>query len=76
MSLVSGIVVFSVIWWIVLFMALPIGVKVDSQPQKGFATSAPLQANVGKKMLITTLITIVLWFVADFLITHNVLEIP
>lgn len=60
MSIVSIIVVFSCVWWIVLFVALPIGVKMDPNPQKGFATSAPISARIKLKMWITTFISIIL----------------
>lgn len=75
MTLVSGIVVFSIIWWTVLFMVLPFGVKTSNHPEVGHADSAPLNPQIGRKFLITTFISIVLFFIAGFLISLNLLNL-
>lgn len=75
MTLVSGTVVFFIIWWVVLFMILPIGVSVDKSPCKGHADSAPNQARIGLKFLITTLITVVLFFITKYLIKLNLIGV-
>lgn len=75
MDIVSGIVLFSCIWWITLFTVLPIGVKQDPAPEKGIDPSAPIQSNILKKLLLTTIITIPLWFLGQWLIKINILGI-
>ncbi|KZD09851.1 DUF1467 family protein [Oceanibaculum pacificum] len=55
----SGIVVFVIVWWLVFFMMLPVGVKIPEQPGEGHATSAPEKPMLLKKALITTGIAIV-----------------
>ena len=46
MNWFSGIVVFVIIWWVVFFMALPIGVRSPDEAgvevEQGHATSAPV----------------------------------
>lgn len=56
MNIATIIVVFSICWWVVFFMALPVGVKRDDNPKAGNDSGAPNNANVGKKAIITTLI--------------------
>lgn len=75
MTLVSGIVVFSIIWWTVLFMVLPFGVRTATIPEKGHADSAPIHARIRLKFLITTIISIVLFFIAQYLISLNLLNL-
>lgn len=65
MSIVSGIVVFVLIWWVVIFAVLPVGLERDEN-------GTPKSLNLPRKMLITTFITIVLWIVAYFLIDAGV----
>lgn len=60
MSVTEIFVFFVVLWWLVLFMALPFGVRVPEEPEKGHAASAPVKPNILKKMLITSLISIVI----------------
>ncbi|MEO0687281.1 MAG: DUF1467 family protein [Cyanobacteria bacterium J06649_11] len=72
MDIVSGFTLYAVIWWVVIFMVLPCGVKVPEQQEQGHAGSAPKKANIGKKFLITSLISAVLWGISYVIITEYV----
>ena len=58
----TGIVLFTMIWWTVLFMVLPFGVRpvADADEATGWR-GAPERARIGRKLLVTTLISVVLW---------------
>lgn len=62
MDIVSGIVVYILLWWWVFLMSLPFGVRPDDVIGKGHATSAPKNPRILMKALITTCIALVLWF--------------
>ena len=49
MSVATGIAVYFVIWWIVLFAVLPWGVKIPDNPERGHATSAPEKRRGGRE---------------------------
>jgi predicted secreted protein len=68
MTWLTGVMVYVVIWWMVLLMVLPWGVRVPENPEPGHATSAPQNPMMWRKALITTLIAAVLWGVAYWLI--------
>ena len=72
MDIVSGIVVYILLWWWVLFMVLPFGAKAPEQIEKGHATSAPERPQLLKKMLVTSLIALVLWFVVNEIISSGI----
>lgn len=61
MNPVTGVVVFIVIWWVVLFLVLPWGVSRTANPEAGHDRGAPARPLVFRKVLITTGITILLW---------------
>ncbi len=63
MSWFTGLVVFFLVWWTALFIALPIGVRPDSTGQEttGGWRGAPTQPRLGRKVLITTGISVVVW---------------
>ncbi len=64
MSLVSGIVVFVMIWWTVIFCVLPIGLSRTQEEAKDgeyIAPGAPSHVNMKQKVALTTVISIVLW---------------
>lgn len=73
LGLVSGIVVFIMIWWTVIFMVLPWGVRPEiDDVQPGNQVGAPSNPRLLRKALITTAISIVLWVIIDILIIENV----
>jgi predicted secreted protein len=64
MSLVSGIAVYFIIWWIVLFAVLPWGIQ--SQHETGTSEEladpgAPVRPRIGLKALVTTVIAAVIF---------------
>ena len=61
MSWASGIVVYFLIWWVVLFAVLPWGVQVPDQPEPGHAASAPTRPRLWIKAAVTTVIAGLLW---------------
>jgi len=76
MNWFSGIVVFVIIWWVVFFIALPIGVRSPDEAgydvEPGHAPSAPVRPRIGLKMGITTAVSIVFWGIAYWIIESDV----
>jgi predicted secreted protein len=68
MSIATGIAVYFVIWWIVLFAVLPFGVKIPENPEPGHATSAPEKPMLLRKALWTSVIAAVIW--TGFFLVH------
>lgn len=74
MDLVSGIVVYIILWWWVLFMALPIGVRREDAPQPGNDAGAPKRPMLAIKLVATTLISAVLWIIVDQIIRSDLIS--
>lgn len=72
MDLVSGIVVFILLWWWALFMVLPFGNKAPEDIPTGHATSAPERPRLLRKMIITTLLASILFAITYALITSGI----
>jgi predicted secreted protein len=47
-------VVFTIVWWLILFMVLPFGAAPPDQVEPGMATSAPAKPRMAIKLAITT----------------------
>lgn len=77
MGWVSGIAVYIVIWWLVIFMVLPWGVQPieQSDVEKGHAASAPLRPRMLRKVAITTVISAVLWLIAYAIIQSDLISL-
>jgi len=74
MTLVSGTMVFFVLWWVVLFMVLPFGIRTDETPQKGFATGTPKNPNLRKKFLITTILAAIVWSIIQVIMVNHLVR--
>ncbi len=59
MSIVSLVVVFLIIWMILFFISLPIGLNVSEYHKKGFANSAPDKTNLKIKVIVSFLISFI-----------------
>lgn len=74
MNWAGGIVVFVMIWWTVIFIMLPIGNKQPEKHEAGMAYGAPANANLKKKLIATTIVTILLWFVVYACMEYKVID--
>jgi predicted secreted protein len=64
MTITAAFVLFSVIWFIALLVALPIGLTTQGEAGEvvpGTPASAPVDAMLRKKLLWVTLVTLALW---------------
>ena len=61
MSWISGLAVYFIVWWVVLFTVLPVGVRsaheLGEEVESGHAPSAPVSPRLLWKFLATTLIS-------------------
>jgi predicted secreted protein len=57
----TGILVFVIVWWMVLFTVLPWGNRPPEEIGEGHADSAPEKPRLWIKALVTTLIAGVIW---------------
>ena len=73
MNWFTGIMVYVIIWWVVLFTVLPWGVRVSDETEPGHAPSAPDKPMLWRKALVTTLIATVLWVGAYYLIESDLI---
>jgi len=58
---VSGIVVYVIVWWLVLFCTLPLGIRPAQEGDVGRQSGAPANPRLWFKVMLTTAIASVLW---------------
>ena len=59
--LFSQAAIFLLIWFVVLFAVLPWGVRPSSEPEPGHDPGAPANPQLGRKAIITTVISLLVW---------------
>jgi predicted secreted protein len=67
MSWATGVMVYLVIWWTILFAVLPLGVRRVENPGKGEERGAPERPQLLRKAIITSIVAAVLWIAFYFL---------
>ncbi len=74
MDLVSGTVVYVLLWWWVLFMTLPFGARPPETIEAGNDPGAPENPMLRKKLIATTVIAAVLWGGVEALVVSDLIS--
>ena len=79
MGITGSIIVYVMIWWIIFFSVLPIGIQSNKEVFKekigGMDPGAPKNPNIALKFLITTLITSIIFAVIYYLVKIEFLNL-
>jgi len=68
-TITTGFAIYFVMWWIVLFLTLPFGVRSqheDGEGAPGTDPGAPIATQMGRKLIWTTVISALLFAAAVF----------
>ena len=79
MGITGSIVIYVIIWWIIFFSILPVGIQSNKEKFKenieGIDPGAPKNPRIAKKFLITTIITSIIFIVIYYLVRFNLLNL-
>ena len=79
MGITGSIIVYVMIWWIIFFSVLPIGIQSNKEVFKekieGMDPGAPNNPKIVKKFLITTIITSIIFIVIYYLVEFDLLNL-
>ena len=79
MGITGSIIVYVIIWWIIFFSVLPVGIQSNKDIFKdsieGIDPGAPKNPKIGKKFLITTIITSILFIMIYYLVNNGFLNL-
>ena len=79
MGITGSIIVYVLIWWIIFFSVLPIGIQSNKEVFKeqieGIDPGAPKNPKIAKKFLITTIITTMIFLVIYYLVQADLLNL-
>ena len=71
MNWFTGVASYVVIWWVVIFAVLPLGVR-PAEDEMGRSAGAPANPRLGIKAAATTIISAVLWGIVYFVTTSGI----
>ena len=78
MTISAAIVLLAVIWFLLLFIALPLNIKTQKESGTtvhGTPSSAPENLNLKKKIIMVSIFTIIIWVPIISLIMSGLLTI-
>ncbi|MFT5438985.1 MAG: putative secreted protein [Alphaproteobacteria bacterium] len=79
MNWFTGILVYVIIWWLVFFMSLPIGVRPPHEEGKmaeeGHDRGAPTRPRLGIKVLASSIIGGLLWGLVYWVIEGDIITL-
>ena len=79
MGITGSIIVYVLIWWIIFFSVLPVGIQSNKEKFRekigGIDPGAPNNPKIGKKFLITTIITSIIFIVIYYLVKLDLLNL-
>ena len=79
MGITGSIIVYVLIWWIIFFSVLPVGIQSNKEKFKerieGVDLGAPNNPKIAKKFLITTIITSIIFIVIYYLVEFDLLNL-
>jgi len=78
MAITSALVLFAIVWFMTLFIVLPLRLKTQADVGKvarGTPSSAPVDPQLKKRALIVTAITVVVWTILMVVILSGVIEV-
>ena len=79
MGITGSVIVYVLIWWIIFFSVLPMGIQSNKEKSKktlaGIDLGAPNNPKMGKKFLITTIITTIIFIVIYYLVKFEILNL-
>ena len=79
MGITGSIIVYVLIWWMIFFSILPVGIQSKKEKfterLEGIDPGAPNNPKIGKKFFITTIITTIIFIVIYYLVELNLLNL-
>ena len=79
MGITGSIIVYVLIWWIIFFSVLPVGIQSNKgrfrEKLEGIDPGAPDNPKIARKFLITTIITSIIFIVIYYLVKLDLLNL-
>jgi|TARA_B100000900_G_scaffold404196_1_gene412238 predicted secreted protein len=78
-GITGSIIVYVLIWWIIFFSVLPVGIQSNKgrfrEKLEGIDPGAPDNPKMARKFLITTIITSIIFIVIYYLVEFDLLNL-
>ena len=70
MTFFNSVVLYLVIWWLSLFIFLPLGITKQKKIKIGIDPGAPQNPMLKKKIVFTSIFSLIIWFVIFLFISR------
>lgn len=74
MTIATGIVLYMITFWTVLFAILPFGNQAAEIPEDGQSGGAPINPRIKQKFIATAIVSAILWVIMFFMIEYKIID--
>lgn len=75
MTWLTGIILYILVWWTTLFAVLPWGIRHEASPDPArHSPGAPVNPQIGRKFIITTILAAFIWSGVFILVKTNIID--
>ncbi|MEE9273641.1 MAG: DUF1467 family protein [Robiginitomaculum sp.] len=78
MTIVTGIAIYFVLWWVCLFTVLPWGIKgqhEEGNVVKGSEPGAPIAPRLKHKVIQTSVVAAIVWFIIFVVVKYHLITL-
>ncbi len=75
MTIAQAVIAYFVCWWMLLFMALPLGVRPAEDPAPGISRAAPQKTHMGRKCAAVTVLAALATWGIDILLRSGIVAV-
>lgn len=80
MPILTGIMVYVLVWWMIFFCMLPLNIQSITKPTDGAMPGAPINPGLKRKVVLTTIVAVAVWLAiyglikADLISFHDIAQ--
>ena len=74
MSPILAFFIYLILWWVTLFMVLPLGVQRHGEKGSGHDAGAPVRPDLKKKLVLNTILSAVILAIIHLLVEMDVIR--
>ncbi len=72
--IIQFLFIYLIVWWLCFFAVLPIGMKREEKPEEGHDAGAPKHPMLRKKILLTSIVTLIITIVLMYLLSLGIMD--
>ncbi len=74
MGILNAVFIYFLVWWVLLFTVLPLGVERHEETGRGYDAGAPKNSNLKKKIILNSVMSAAVVLIMELLVRFDVIR--